>query len=105
MIDQGGTCRWNLVVSFVLSPRLELDRSCLNKINQIDFSGETNQSKQSAIQYFGTDQFWNTKIFNETTKNRVINFNSTFSIFISIFYHSFNIDFIVIIYFIRLYCS
>ncbi|CAF4070708.1 unnamed protein product [Adineta steineri] len=58
MVDEEGTCGWNIAVSFMLSPTFEPDRSCLKKISPIDFAGTTTKAKQIAIQYFGTDNIW-----------------------------------------------
>jgi hypothetical protein len=62
MTDGEGGCGWYLAITFILSPTFEPDRSCLNKIIQIDFAGTTMKSKQAAIQIFGTDNVWG--IFN-----------------------------------------
>ncbi|CAF4696419.1 unnamed protein product, partial [Rotaria sp. Silwood2] len=61
MTDEEGNCGWNLAVTYMLSRTFEPDRSCLNKISQIDFAGITTKSKQSAIQYFGADDVWGIK--------------------------------------------
>ncbi|CAF3937673.1 unnamed protein product [Rotaria sp. Silwood1] len=45
MTDEEGNCGWNLAITYILSPTFEPDRSCLNKISQIDFSGATTRSK------------------------------------------------------------
>jgi hypothetical protein len=85
MIDEEGSCGWNLAMTFILSPTFEPDRSCLKKILPLDFAGTTMKSKQSAIQLFGTDNIWGTINPNGTIKNIAINIKYTFSIFISIF--------------------
>jgi hypothetical protein len=82
MIDAEGSCGWILAMTFILSPTFEPDRSCLNKISQLDFAGTTIPSKQAAIQYFGTDNLWG---MNESITNIAMNIKYTFSIFISIF--------------------
>ncbi|CAF3747740.1 unnamed protein product [Rotaria sp. Silwood1] len=92
MTDEEGNCGWNLAITYMLSPTFEPDRSCLNKISQIDFSGTTTKSKQVAIQYFGTDDVWGintshvitTNKPNETISNIAISIKYTLSIFISI---------------------
>ena len=58
MVDEEGSCGWNLAATFILSPTFEPDRSCLEKILPLDFAGNTTKSKQSAIQLFGTDDVW-----------------------------------------------
>jgi len=85
MIDEEGSCGWNLAITFILSPTFEPDRSCLNKILPIDFAGITMKSKQSAIQLFGTDNIWGIANPNGTIKNIAINIQYTISIFVSIF--------------------
>ncbi|CAF4632347.1 unnamed protein product, partial [Rotaria sp. Silwood2] len=101
MTDEEGNCGWNLAVTYMFSPTFQPDRSCLNKISQIDFAGITTKSKQSAIQYFGTDNVWGTNEPhelttskpnelttnkpNESTTNIAINIKYTLSIIISIF--------------------
>ncbi|CAF3733912.1 unnamed protein product, partial [Rotaria sp. Silwood1] len=92
MTDEEGNCGWNLAITYMLSPTFEPDRSCLNKISQIDFSGTTTKSKQVAVQYFGTDDVWGintshvitTNKPNETISNIAISIKYTLSIFISI---------------------
>ena len=85
MIDEEGSCGWNLAMTFILSPTFEPDRSCLKKISPLDFAGTTMKSKQSASQIFGTDNVWGTDNLNGTIKNIAITIKYTFSIFISIF--------------------
>ncbi|CAF3265919.1 unnamed protein product [Rotaria sp. Silwood2] len=85
MTDEEGSCGWNLAVTYMLSPTFEPDRSCLNKISQIDFAGITTKSKQAAMQYFGTDDVWGIKKTHETIANIAMNIKYTLSIFISIF--------------------
>ncbi|CAF1344125.1 unnamed protein product [Rotaria sp. Silwood1] len=100
MTDEEGNCGWNLAITYMLSPTFEPDRSCLNKISQIDFSGATTKSKQAAMQYFGTDYICGintphvtkmnkpseltTSKPNETISNIAISIKYTLSIFISI---------------------
>jgi len=72
MIDEEGSCGWNLAMTFILSPTFEPDRSCLKKILPLDFAGTTMKSKQSAIQLFGTDNIWDTINTNGTIKNIAI---------------------------------
>ncbi|CAF1292410.1 unnamed protein product [Rotaria sordida] len=55
MTNEEENCGWNLAITYMLSSTFEPDRSCLNKISQIDFSGTTTKSKQATMQYFGTD--------------------------------------------------
>lgn len=74
LINEPGTCGWNLAITFILSPTFQPDLSCLNKINQIDFSGKTEQTKQVAIQYFGTDDIWGLNKSNETVRNSASSF-------------------------------
>jgi hypothetical protein len=69
MTDEEGSCGWNLAITFMLSPTFEADRSCLDKILQIDFAGKTTKTKQIALQYFGTDNVWGTEQVNETITN------------------------------------
>jgi hypothetical protein len=85
MTDEEGSCGWNLAITFMLSPTFEADRSCLNKILEIDFAGKTTKTKQIALQYFGTDNVWGTENANGTITNIAIHIQYTFSIFISIF--------------------
>ncbi|CAF3760650.1 unnamed protein product [Rotaria socialis] len=85
MTGEEGNCGWNLAATFVISPTFEPDRSCLNKISQIDFSGTTIKSKQAAMQYFGTDNLWGIKKTDETITNTAMNIKYAFSICISIF--------------------
>ncbi|CAF4440160.1 unnamed protein product, partial [Adineta steineri] len=66
MVDEEGTCGWNIAVSFMLSPTFKPDRSCLKKISPIDFAGTATKTKQIAIQYFGTDNIWGTEKPNGT---------------------------------------
>lgn len=56
--DGTASCGWNLAVTFMLSETFEPDRSCLEKISEIDFAGKTNRTKEVAMQYFGTDDIW-----------------------------------------------
>ena len=69
MIDAEGSCGWNLAMSFILSETFEPDRSCLNKISEIDFAGTTMRTKQIAMQYFGTDNMWDAEKTNATVIN------------------------------------
>ncbi|CAF1014781.1 unnamed protein product [Adineta ricciae] len=57
--DEAVTCGWSLAITFIQSETFEADRSCLKKINEIDFGGKTSSTKQVALQYFGTDDIWN----------------------------------------------
>lgn len=81
MTDEEGSCGWNLAATFVLSPTFELDRSCLKKILPIDFAGTTAKSKQSAMEYFGTDHVW---AHQNSENNAAINIQYTLSIWISL---------------------
>ncbi len=84
MIDEAGTCGWNLAATFILSPTFQPDRSCLNKISPIDFAGNTTKSKQAAIQYFGTDNVWGVQKSPEPPINLAISIKYTFPILFSI---------------------
>ncbi|UJR34715.1 hypothetical protein I4U23_027492 [Adineta vaga] len=69
MIDAEGNCGWNLAISFILSETFEPNRSCLNKISEIDFAGTTMRTKQIALQYFGTDNIWDAEKTDATVIN------------------------------------
>ncbi|CAF4940495.1 unnamed protein product [Rotaria sp. Silwood1] len=58
MIDQDISCGWLLVISFILSPTFQPDRSCLRKISPIDFAGTTTNSQELSMIYFGTYNMW-----------------------------------------------
>ncbi|CAF1001113.1 unnamed protein product [Rotaria sordida] len=57
--DQEETCGWQVAISFMLSPTLQPDISCLKKISPIDFAGTTtqnwNQRKPEIILINGSD--------------------------------------------------
>jgi hypothetical protein len=58
MIDQEISCGWLLVISFILSPTFQPDRSCLEKISPIDFAGTTANSRELSRIFFGTTDMW-----------------------------------------------
>ncbi|CAF1260448.1 unnamed protein product [Rotaria sordida] len=68
-IEMARTGHTPTTISYILSPRFQPDRSCLDKISKIDFSGRTTRTKRLAIQYFGSDDIWGIKKENETINN------------------------------------
>lgn len=89
-------------MTFFISPTFEPDRSCLEKIPSLDFAGTTQESKQSALRLFGTDNVWDTAdilITDSTTttsenkknsalqnkKNTILSFLCLFLVLIKIF--------------------
>lgn len=88
MIDQEGSCGWNLAITYILSPTFEPDRSCIQKILPIDFSGTLTKTKQSALQIFGTDNIWGVKTTDSGRTDVATNmkYNSILFVFIFIIY-------------------
>ena len=58
MFNEQISCGWQLALSFILSSNFRSDRSCLEKILSIDFSGQTEISKQISKELFGKDNLW-----------------------------------------------
>ncbi|CAF1243558.1 unnamed protein product [Rotaria sordida] len=80
MTNEEENCGWNLAITYMLSSTFKPDRSCLNKISQIDFSGlntlyVTTMNKPSEL---------TTNKPNEAIFNIAISIKYILSIFISI---------------------
>ena len=58
MFNEQISCGWQLALSFILSSNFQSDRSCLEKISPIDFSGQTEISQQISKELFDRDNLW-----------------------------------------------
>lgn len=61
MENEETNCGWMIAASFILSPSLKPDVSCLDNISQIDFEGKSKKTQESSLFYFGTEDLWQTE--------------------------------------------